>query len=300
MVFIKVRKSKAYFKRFQTKYRRRRECKTDYHARRKLVTQDKNKYNTPKYRFIVRLTNTAVICQLAYSKIAGDVIVSAAYSTELPRYGMPVGLSNYSAAYATGLLLARRTLTKFKLADKYKGTEDVTKTEYNDDGYFVAPELEDGPNTFKAILDVGLRRTTTGSRIFAALKGAVDGGLNIPHKPTRFVGYSKEEKKLNNDVLKKHITGHHIAEYMKSLQTDDKESYQKQFAKYIKAGIKADDLPKLWDKTFKAIRADPTHKKVEHKPYDKKPKRKPRLSLAQRKDRVRQKMAARARKAADN
>lgn len=265
-----------------------------------MITQDKNKYNTPKYRLIVRLTNTTVICQLAYSKIAGDVIVAAAYSSELPRFGMPVGLTNYSAAYATGLLLARRTLVKYKLADKYKGSEDVAKTQYDEDGYFVAPALEDGPNTFKAILDVGLRRTTTGSRIFAALKGAVDGGLNVPHKPTRFVGYSKEEKKLNNEILKKHITGAHVSEYMKSLQTDDKEAYQKQFGKYIKAGIKADELPKLWDKVFKAIRSDPSHKKVEHKPYDKKPKRKARLSLAQRKDRVRQKLAAKARKAAEN
>jgi len=262
-----------------------------------MILQDKNKYNTPKYRLIVRLTNTDVICQIAFSKIAGDVIVAAAYSHELPRYGMPVGLTNYAAAYATGLLLARRVLTKFNLGDKYKGVEDVSKQEYNDSNSFVAPGIEDGPNTFKAILDVGLRRTTTGSRIFACVKGAIDGGLYIPHKPTRFVGYNKEEKKLNYDILKKHITGAHIAAYMKTLQTENKELFEKQFSQYVKAGIKGDDLPKLWEKVFKAIRADPSHKKVEKKVDSKYGKKKAALSYAQRKDRIRQKLAAKTRKA---
>ena len=50
MGYVKVLKSGAYHKRFQVKFRRRREGKTDYFARKKLVVQDKNKYNTPKYR----------------------------------------------------------------------------------------------------------------------------------------------------------------------------------------------------------------------------------------------------------
>lgn len=36
------------------------------------------------------------------------MIVCAAYAHELPRYGIKVGLTNYAAAYCTGLLLARR------------------------------------------------------------------------------------------------------------------------------------------------------------------------------------------------
>lgn len=79
------------------------------------------RYNTPKYRFVVRFTNKDVICQIAYATVAGDVIVAAAYSHELPEYGLPVGLTNYAATYATGLLLARRVLTKFNLADTYVG-----------------------------------------------------------------------------------------------------------------------------------------------------------------------------------
>ena len=49
-----------------------------------------------------------VCCQIAYARLEGDKIVAAAYSHELPRYGVKVGLTNYAAAYCTGLLLARR------------------------------------------------------------------------------------------------------------------------------------------------------------------------------------------------
>ena len=106
--FVKVVKNKAYFKRFQVKFRRRREGKTDYFARKRLVVQDKNKYNTPKYRMIVRSSNKDICCQIAYARLEGDRILAAAYSHELPRYGVKVGLTNYAAAYCTGLLLARR------------------------------------------------------------------------------------------------------------------------------------------------------------------------------------------------
>ncbi len=67
--FVKVVKNKAYFKRYQVKFKRRRQGKTDYHARRFLVVQDKNKYNTPKYRMIVRITNKDIICQVSEDKI---------------------------------------------------------------------------------------------------------------------------------------------------------------------------------------------------------------------------------------
>lgn len=56
-----------------------------------------------------------VFLQIAYAKIEGDMIVSAAYSHELPKYGINVGLTNYAAAYCTGLLLARRVSLAPKL-----------------------------------------------------------------------------------------------------------------------------------------------------------------------------------------
>ena len=76
------------------KFRRGREGKTDYYARKRLVIQDKNKYNTPKYRMIVRVTNRDIICRIAYARIEGDMIVCAADAHELPKYDVKVGLKN--------------------------------------------------------------------------------------------------------------------------------------------------------------------------------------------------------------
>lgn len=104
---------------------------TDYFARRKLVQQDKRKYNTPKYRLIVRRTNRDIIAQVAYSRMEGDYVVASAYSHELKEFGIKVGLTNYAACYATGLLLARRLLTKYKLADRYPGVKEPSGNDFN-------------------------------------------------------------------------------------------------------------------------------------------------------------------------
>jgi len=285
MPFIKVQKNKAYFKRFQVKYRRRREEKTDYQARTALVKQDKNKYNSPKYRLVVRYTNRDIICQIAYAKIQGDVIMSAAYSHELPKYGLTVGLTSYGAAYATGLLLARRLLTGLKL-DKYTGT-----TEVKGEDFLVTP-LSDGPKPFQALLDVGLRRTTTGSKVFAAMKGACDGGLYVPHSEQRFVGWDKESKKLNPDTLRKYIFNGHVADYMKLLKEENPTKYDRTFSEYVKKGVKGDQLEAVLTKVHKAIRADPTHKKKQPKEGAKpKPYNKKKLNTKERRNRVKQKMA---------
>lgn len=58
--------------------------------------------------------------QIAYATVAGDVVVASAYAHELPAFGLKVGLNNFAAAYCTGLLLARRTLSKYGLSDTYK------------------------------------------------------------------------------------------------------------------------------------------------------------------------------------
>uniref|UniRef100_A0A2K5QUY9 Large ribosomal subunit protein uL18 n=1 Tax=Cebus imitator TaxID=2715852 RepID=A0A2K5QUY9_CEBIM len=96
MGFVKVVKNKAHFKRCQGK--------PDYYARKRLVIQDKNKYNTPEYRMIVRVTNRDIICQIAYARIEGDMIVCAAYVHELPKYGVKVGLANYAAWFRKRLI----------------------------------------------------------------------------------------------------------------------------------------------------------------------------------------------------
>jgi len=291
MAFIKEVKTKAYFKRFQVQYRRRREGKTDYRARKRLISQDKNKYNSPKYRFVVRFTNKDVTTQITSAKIAGDNVIAAAYGHELTKYGMPVGQTNYAAAYATGLLLGRRILTKLKLADKYKGNTDINGQDYN------VEEIADGPRPFCALLDVGVARTSTGAKVFGALKGITDAGVEIPHGDTRFVGYDDEGKKLNADILKKYIFGGHVADYMKKMQEEDSAKFTAHFSKYIKAGIKAEGMEAAWKKVHAAIRANPVAVKSTKGPSANKPKRKQRLNNAQRKDRVRQKIAYQKKKA---
>ena len=60
-------------------------------------------------------SSICIFIQVAYSRIEGDKIVCAAYSHELPNYGVKVGLTNYASAYCTGLLLARRVSISFIL-----------------------------------------------------------------------------------------------------------------------------------------------------------------------------------------
>ncbi|KAJ2718396.1 60S ribosomal protein L5 [Coemansia sp. Benny D115] len=284
MPFVKLQKNKAYFKRFQVKYRRRREGKTDYYARKNLLVQAKNKYNAPKYRLVVRFTNTDVICQIVHAKIQGDFVLAAAYSHELPRYGIKVGLTNWAAAYATGLLVARRVLIKLGLDKKYEGFPEI-------DGSVQEVEaIEDGPRPFKAFLDVGLKRTSTGSKVFAAMKGASDGGIYIPHSERRFPGYDNESKTLEAETLRDYIFGGHVAEYMRFLKEEDEERYNAQFSRFIKAGVNADDLEEMYANAHKAIRADPTFKPTEKKADAPRRKQTPGLNAKQRRDRVRQKI----------
>jgi len=68
----------------------------DY-ARKRLVTQAKNKYNAPKYRLVVRFTNKDIIVQIVYARLQGDFVLAAARSKELPRYGIDHGLTNWAA-----------------------------------------------------------------------------------------------------------------------------------------------------------------------------------------------------------
>lgn len=263
MGYVKVIKSSPYFSRYQVKYRRRREGKTDYRARLRLVTQDKNKFNTPKYRLVVRFTSKDIVCQIVSSTLAGDVVMVSAYAHELPRYGLKVGLTNYAAAYAVSLLVARRALAKLGLADAYVGLEEASGEDYT-------VEPADGtPRPFAVLLDTGLKRTSTGSRVFGALKGALDGGLDIPHGDKRFVGYDADSKKLDTEVLEKYILGGHVGEFMEELKEEDPEKYQVQFARFVRAGVDSDDLEDLYKKVHAAIRADPAPQKKERsKPAD--------------------------------
>lgn len=137
--------------------RRRRENKTNYAKRLKLL-----KGNIP--RLIVRKTNKYIILQIIESGNAQDKIISSVNTKELLNHGWPAdksgSLKNLSAAYLGGFLIAKKINKKFD----------------------------------KIILDSGLIPNTKGSRIYAAVKGAVDGGLNIPHDEKIFPDYKMINK----------------------------------------------------------------------------------------------------------
>ncbi len=282
--------------RFQTKYKLRRQGKTDYYARKRLITQAKNKYNSPKFRLVVRFTNRDIIMQIVTAEVAGDKVFASAYAHELKAYGIEHGLTNWAASYCTGLLIARRVLKKLGLDEDFQGVEEA-------DGEFTlteAAESDDGPRRpFKAFLDVGLHRTSTGARVFGAMKGASDGGIFIPHSENRFPGYDIESKELDSEVLKKYIFGGHVAEYMETLADDDEERYKGQFQKYIEDDIEADGLEDLYSTAHAAIREDPFKKVESDEPKKTKEEwrkeslkyKKTKLNLEQRKKAVQERVA---------
>jgi len=288
-------KNRAYYMRFNPKMRRRREAKTDYQARGTMIRQDKNKYNTPKYRFVVRFTNKDVVCQIVSSKMIGDEVMCVAYSHELPRYGLNVGLTNYAAAYCTGLLLARRVLKKLGMED-YEGITEPTGDFFLEEADY---EEEEPKEPFEAFLDVGLRRTTTGAKVYAAMKGAADGGIVVPHRDTgkQFPGWFKDAdsgETYDADTCRKYIMGGHVGEYMTKLQEENAEKYNKHFSRYIAAGIEADDLEDLYTKVHAAIRSDPAPSaKKDPSATTNKYKNKPKSTRAEKRDHVVNKILAR-------
>merc|ERR1712151_959135 len=252
------------------KFRRRRQGKTDYYARKRLVVNDKDKYDSKKYRLVVRRTNRRIICSVVYSTIMGDHTICTSDSNELKRYGVNCGLTNYATAYCCGLLTARRLLTLKKMADMYKGNEKI-------DGSLYSVQDHMGERRpFKAYLDVGLVRTTTGNRVFGAMKGACDGGLYIPHNEKRFPGHriekieeeaGKRGKKKEGAAPKskavftteehlEHINGVHVQEYYDLLKKDDPEAFKRQFSRWEKE-LKGKSFEDYYKAAQKAIKKDP-------------------------------------------
>jgi len=114
-------------------------------------------------------------------------------------------------------------------------------------------------------LDVGLARTTAGARIFGVLKGATDGGIDVPHNDHRFPGSKREgtEWTTSPETHRKYIFGGHIGEYMKSLSEENEELYKTQFKRYVDAGINGDKLEAIYTKAHAVIRADPNKKRAD-------------------------------------
>ena len=174
--------------RYRVPYRRRREAKTNYRIRRIMATSGRT-------RFVVRASNKHIVVQLITSKIVGDVVHTQANSSELEKYGWLGGKKNTSAAYLLGLLAGRKALSL--------GID-------------------------AAILDLGLTRPTKGAKVFAAVKGALDAGLQIP---------------CDSDIIPElgRIEGRSVSEYAASFE--DKSEFERVFSGYLKRGLNPQDLP---------------------------------------------------------
>lgn len=215
MKLIKKIKNNSFHSRFQVKWRRRREGKTNYYKRKRLLIQDKQKYNNAKYRLVVRISNKNTLCQLIYSRLEGDFILSSSYSNKLCKIGLASGNNNFSTSYINGLYLSK----KFFL-ENFSFSKNKNKMK----------------NNFNVILDTGLARITTGNKIFAAMKGSVDGGFTIPHNEKRFPGYKKNEN-FDIESMKNRIEGKHVMEFMELLKEEDEEKFLKHFSDLNKRNI---------------------------------------------------------------
>ncbi|AEG18465.1 MAG: 50S ribosomal protein L18 [Methanobacterium paludis] len=173
--------------RYKLAFKRRRDGKTDYKARSKLVGLDKS-------RLVVRITNNHTIVQIINVTQDGDETVVSAHTNELKKQGWLGSGKNTSAAYLTGFLCGKKA-------------------------------LEAGVD--EAVLDIGLKSSTKGARVFAALKGAVDSGLYVPHGDAILPADER-------------IRGEHVAAYAESLSD---EEVKQRFSKYIKNGLSPKDLP---------------------------------------------------------
>jgi len=190
--------------RYRVPWRRRREGKTNYRRRLALI-------RSGKPRLVVRKTLNYIIVQVVEPAIEGDRIIAAAHSRELvKKYGWKGGTKNTSAAYLTGLLAAYRA--------RLNGVEE-------------------------AVLDIGLQDPVPGARVFAALKGALDAGLNIPH---------------SEDILPswERIRGEHISLWAQDLSESDEEKYEKQFSQYLARGLKPEALPEHFDEVLERIKKE--------------------------------------------
>lgn len=219
---------KSYRPRFQTP--RKRHKLTNYTKRRKMIRPNLKKYTT-KSRMVVRFTNQKVICQIIKAYSIGDKVDYSASSDELKHYGLNVGLKNYSAAYATGLLLAKRATSGAPQKAKSNDTDDQ--------------------RPYTVFLDIGLKRNTKGGRVYAALKGALDGGLYVPHNAER----------IFHEELEKQIHGKSVIDYMSIMKKENPEKYRSHFSQYLKNNLDETTLESHYRNIFEQIRNKPLIKK---------------------------------------
>ncbi|NYT01521.1 MAG: 50S ribosomal protein L18 [Methanosarcinales archaeon] len=132
--------------RYKVPFRRRREGRTNYHIRYRLIL-------SRKPRAVIRKSARNTTIQLINAEMGGDKTILTVSSLELKDYGFDHNTGNLPAAYLTGLLFGKKMLAM--------GQQE-------------------------AIMDIGLHASTRGGRIYSALKGMVDAGVEIPHSPEVF------------------------------------------------------------------------------------------------------------------
>merc|ERR1712187_977758 len=106
--------------------------------------------------------------------------------------------------------------------------------------------------------------------MWGALKGAVDGGLHVPHSTKHFPGYKAPEEKGTDgeyeaEVHKDKIFGGHVKEYMEMLAEEDATKYEAHFAKYIAGDVDGEKLEEVYQEAHKKIREDPEYAPREKK-----------------------------------
>ncbi|MBU0530174.1 MAG: 50S ribosomal protein L18 [Candidatus Aenigmatarchaeota archaeon] len=180
-------------------HRRRREGKTDYRLRLKLL-------KSKKPRLVVRKSANNITCQIVKHDSNGDHVVVSVNASHIKKLGWK-GHSNIPSAYLTGYLCATN-------AKKH--------------------------NISSVVFDMGLYRSTKGSKIYAALKGAVDAGLDVPH---------------SDDILPKEdrISGKHISNYASNLKKEKPEKYKKIFSAHLKNKLEPENLSKHFEEIKKKI-----------------------------------------------
>lgn len=218
-----------------------------------------------KVRLVVRITNSRILCDIVQAHVDGDRIIVSADSNELRNYGICFGLTNYTAAYATGLLAAKRY--------EMLGEKRLAK---------------------KCFLDIGLSRSTKGAKVFGAMKGAVDGGLDVPHGMGKFPGYdSSQPDNFDSSMLRDRIYGKVLGDYMRELIENEPERYQRLFSRYIKANVGPDNIESIYEKAFDEIRKNPARSPSTKRDYSSYKKfKQPKLTLEQRREKIKAKLEA--------
>lgn len=126
--------------RYKVAFRRRRECRTDYYARKKLLRGQES-------RAVVRRSNKNVNVQFVDFAMNGDQVIASASTRELRGMGWNYSCSSIPAAYLVGYLAGKRAVKE--------------GIEY-------------------AVLDLGMQDPKHGGVLFAVAKGMIDAGLEVP------------------------------------------------------------------------------------------------------------------------